>query len=192
MKKIIDFSEICDKPVKELMGQYRVIGTGSSRIVFDIDDKYVLKKPWHKERGSVQSYFEISLYMDTKSSRLCPIIYNTVDCIVAAKTIPLSTPYDKLPVNVDQKKFKNFRILLRKMETIWNHQCNDPEYVEEMVPDWKKIKSSKVYKDIEFLSCYYDLCMDDIWRHSSWGYYRGYFVLIDYGLNKENFDKYYR
>jgi hypothetical protein len=191
MKKVIDFSEICGKKVKELESQYRVIGTGSSRKVFDIDNKYVLKKSCHHTYGIIQTSFEVSLYNGTKSRRLCPVIYNNKDSIIAAKTIPLDTPYSELPSDVDHNKFKKFRKLLRDMKLIWEwYRYDDTKFLDLQVPNWKKIKSSKIYRDIEFLSCY-DICMGDIWRESSWGYYHGYFVIIDYGLNNGDFHQYY-
>jgi hypothetical protein len=138
--------------------KYTLIGSGSCRIVYDLDNGYVVKVA-RDVRGLKQNQAEFDNYQSRKS-----------DFFAEVASISDNSRY---LIMVKAEKESNIRTVLKYYNVkSFNELMRYPMFVEDI--NTKKIGSS------------------DLKRVSNWGIINNIPVLIDYGLNKSIYDKYYR
>ena len=105
MEDIRVLKRICSLSNKEIARNFTFLGEGISRMVYSINENYVVKVA-KIDDGSYQNKVENLVY--THASRhllkyLCPIVYFQPDRIIMRKAIPLSS--------VIKKKYIDLRII---------------------------------------------------------------------------------
>lgn len=184
------------------------IGKGSSRTVYLVENRVIkVAKGRYKRlmRGLAQNRAEYEIWKYATSehgvTHLCPIMDITPDdeALVMARAIPISKAG-----SVPDKIRDDLRLFKRQLRYMYNalhgelrhrldterfirNWSSDPKVQEEM----RKTFRSKLWHDILTLVYDYGLVLGDIVRLSSWGYYKGKFVLIDYGLTKTVLKEWY-
>lgn len=155
------FEEIYLMSKKEISGKYKLLGEGGGRLIYGLDDRYVIKLS-KSDGGDEQCEQEYYIYNDIEENLkryLCPVIWYKDDMLIMRKAIPLAK-------NRKEKSKNVFKFL--------NVGINDTLYLNTM----KLIEA-------------YDLLYGDIKSLSSWGMIDNQIVLIDYGCTNEIYDKYF-
>ncbi len=138
-------------------GEYKLIGFGSCRRVFNLNNGYVVKVATD-ERGIEQNKAENSIFHNSKSPFFAEINHISDDCrfLVMAKA----------------KQIK-------KIRTVYNfYKVRNLDHL---------LKVNNLYEDLKNN----ELSTGDLNRASSWGFVNGVPVIIDYGLTRSLFKKYY-
>lgn len=187
------FEDLLKLTRKQIRKEYECIGKGSSREVYELANEVVLKVA-KDDRGIAQILTEVTLHDEMKSSInplpiFCPILFSSNNLLVMPKAIPLNQ-YKLIP---EEKKLevRRFKFAIKKVCNIIKSEMNNqanylPE--EEVI----RIKESELFETIYRLYREYQLLPGDMSRPSSWGLYDGRIVLIDYGLTKNIWNKFYR
>jgi hypothetical protein len=158
------------------------LSSGSSRIVFVLPDNTVLKLAKNK-RGLKQNEAESNSKM--KSKFLNKIL------AVAKNFAWINTRFlDKIKEKDFEKmtgiNFKDFGEAIK-------YGLQDVSDNDKIKPkNFDKVCKSEIYQELERLGKRFKLMPGDIARISSWGTINGIPILIDAGLTKEIFDKYYK
>lgn len=156
-----EFEDIISMDRAKLARNYRLIGRGSSREVFEIDKDHVLKVP-NSEKGIYQCRVEYKLYTivnEYYKKYLCPIVLFENNRLLMKKAVPLrKSAYPR-----------GFRIY----ELLNYNDRNEYKY------------------DLKTLAKTYDLLYVDLLNLSSWGIYKGRYVLVDYGCTNRIYDAFY-
>lgn len=168
-----------------LMRKYKVLGQGSSRIVFDIINGKVLKVA-KGNKGILQNNLEHEIYSQYKSRRLCPVYECDGNFLIAGKAISL-TDYRSIPKDMKEKVREHKKLLKKISKVLELETYGCPIENKEL----KDAKRTGLYKFIKKMLVKYFLIPGDIFRPSSWGIYNNRIVLIDYGCNQEIYRKYY-
>jgi hypothetical protein len=179
------YASICNLSFSELKEQFPIVGRGSSRIVFDLSGGTVLKMVRVSAKGQIQHETELELHhyaQDWTHNRLCPILHYSNDKIICRKAIPLNTPYHRLSPELIPI-FRRMRVRLHDFELIYR----EGRRTEGLSEPYEKLINLALYQDIECLISNFCLLPGDLFKRSSWGYWRKKFVLIDYGLKKNDF-----
>lgn len=150
-----DFDEL-RKKVKNK--EYKLIGSGSSRLVYDLNNGYVLKVA-KDIRGLNQNEAENKIYQSCKSTFFAEIIE------VSENNVFLVMP--------KAKKIKNINTVLK-----YYKKRNIQALLLDTLLD-EDIGANSIGKG-------------DLKRASNWGIIDGVPLIIDYGLTKSIFKKYYR
>jgi hypothetical protein len=190
------------------ISQQKPVGKGSSRTVYLMGNRVAkVARGRYKRlmRGLAQNRAEYEIWKYATSERgvthLCPIIDITPDdeILVMAKATPISN-LKEMPESARE----NLRVFKRRLRYIYiamcgkhRHQINTERVIEynsnpKTQQEMRKTFKSKLWYDIQTLVYDYGLVLGDIVRPSSWGYYKGRFVLIDYGLTKTVLDEWYK
>jgi len=155
------FEELYLTDHHSLKDKYKFLGQGASRIVYAIDETYVVKFSKNKT-GKYQCKTEDYIYnnIDPKYRKyFCPIIWYKEGMIVMRRALPLT------------------EILGLKHGNIF-------EYTSIR-------RSSDFFKNIKTIAKHYDLLYPDIKAISSWGILDQKPLLIDYGCTNALYDKYF-
>lgn len=156
-------STISNMSIDEFDYNYDLLGEGSSRIVYGIDNNYVAKVA-KNEAGYWQCRIEHYIYTHADNNLkkyLCPVIWSNDRLLVMERTIPLLS------------------FARRKEPSIFNVLGIN--------------HSNPFYNDINNIIDNYDLLYNDTISISSWGILKGkYYVLIDYGCTNKLFHDYFR
>ena len=156
------FNDIIYMNYESIRRNFPLIGEGSGRIVFQIENDFVLKFPKNK-MGALQSKVENNIYdkCETKLRKyLCPIYMYKNDRLIMLRTMPLIQI-------VGYKGLKINQVFRMKNE-------------------------ESFYKDIERLAKKNDLLVPDVMAVSSWGIINDKKpYLIDYGCTNKLYDKYF-
>ena len=154
--------EILELNKEDLDNHFEVLGHGAGRIVYAINDDYVLKVA-KNESGIKQCANEIYIYQSVEpkyKKYLCPILGYAPDRNLMLR----ANPFRKLPN--------------RKHTSIFDvYDVSHPDRFE---------------KDIEKLTYNYDLLHGDAFSATSWGLLGDKLVMIDYGCTNSVYDFYYR
>lgn len=189
------------------------IGKGSSRTVYDNGDKVVKRATGEYKRlmrGCAQNRAEYELYERAQYDSitcLCPVYDITSDDeeLTMAKAIRLTGGWGQPLVFPDEHREK-LRLFKRQLKDLYavfhgHRKCeikgairrrrqmykNNPKRLKE----FDSVVKSKLFQDLMILIYEYELMLGDLGRLSSWGFYKGRFVLIDYGATKSVMEEYY-
>lgn len=155
------FEDVVLMNYDSLYRNFPIIGEGSGRVVFQINNKYVLKFPKSK-MGMLQCKIEHEIYdkIDSKLKKyLCPIYLHKNGRLIMLRTIPL------LQI-VGCRGLKIYDVFRMKNEVSF-------------------------YKDIKKIAKNHDLLFPDVMAVSSWGIVSNKPYLIDYGCTNKLYDKYF-
>lgn len=155
------FEGVINEDINSLSRHFRIIGRGSSRVIFALDRNTVLKVPISL-RGKYQSRVENKVYTNAGEdlkNYLCPILV-----------------YD------------NNRLIMKRAETVNYRMYPRNTTILNILP-WEYKEEYR--RDINKLIKDFDLLQADLLRLSSWGMYMGRFVLVDYGCTNRLFDEFY-
>lgn len=116
------FDKIYKMDFKEIRRRYDYLGQGISRIVFGLNEKYVIKLAKGRE-GFYQNSVEIYVYDNAKKYRkfLCPIMRGKKELILMKRAIPLSSYTNSEIVDL-RKMFKDdedFEMLMEFKEKFY-------------------------------------------------------------------------
>ena len=175
-----------DKRIEYVRGLLPVIGSGTGRIVFDIDGSYVLKLAKNR-KGIAQNEVEITIGSYDENKYILANIFDSDDnytWIVAEKAKKISPKRFKDLVGVDIKY-----VYYGVSNMLSNMSYNIPDDIQEII------------NDNEFVNEIHDLCANhsvdigDLNKLSSFGesvrYGEPSVIVIDYGLNDEVYQEYY-
>lgn len=155
------FEEIFLMSKKEIDNKFKYLGEGGGRIVYDINNDYVLKLS--KFRGGYkQCETENYIYHNVQQhlkKYLCPVVWYKEDMIIMRKAIPLAKERKEKHKNVFR------RLGISEEDTLYIN-------IEELVKTFNLL-----YGDIKSLS--------------SWGILDNQIILIDYGCTNKIFRKYF-
>ncbi len=150
------------------------LSSGSSRIIYLTDDKQVLKVA-KNDRGIAQNKVEVKVHSPnvnktTKSDK---------------DGIWKLSPYcDK----ITEKEFEKLTgVAFKDFGEAVGHGIND----DKKPKNFDKIAKSAIYKEVIRLNKEYKLLPGDMVRISSWGECDGKPVLLDAGLTRDVYDRYY-
>lgn len=184
------------------------LGAGSSRDVYLQDKKTVLKVSGRKGdrlmRGLAQNRteYETFLYATAEHgvTHLCPVIdiTPTDEVVTMARAIPLHR-FTKTATPKQQQHCRKFKKRLRMMECILLNakspmdivKSQDDLIMEYGRKEYKSLINSKLFGDVSTLVFNYGLLVGDLVCKKAWGYYKGKFVLVDYGLTKATWNELY-
>jgi hypothetical protein len=144
-----------------LKKEYKFLGQGASRIVYAINEDYVVKLSKNRT-GKYQCRTEYYIYNNIEEEYkiyFCPIVWYKEGMIVMRRAEPFS------------------EILGLKHGSIF-------EYTSIK-------RSSEFFRTIKKIATRYDLLYPDIKAISSWGIFEKKPVLIDYGCTNSLYDKYF-
>lgn len=155
------FEDIFLMSKKEIDNKFKYLGEGGGRIVYAINNDYVLKLSKFSG-GYKQCETENYIYHNVQQhlkKYLCPVVWYKEDMIIMRKAIPLAKKRKEKHNNV-------FRRLGISEEDI-------------------------LYINIEELVKTFNLLYGDIESLSSWGILDNQIILIDYGCTNKIFRKYF-
>ncbi len=155
------FENIYEANRNYIKKNYKYLGEGASRIVFEINDDYVMKVSKGKT-GNYQCRTENYIYTNIQEKNkkyFCPIIWYKKGMIVMRKAVPFT------------------EIIGHKHGSIF-------EYTNIKA-------DSLFFKNIKKIARHYDLLYPDIKAISSWGILDEKPILIDYGCTNKLYDNYF-
>lgn len=145
----------------QLVKRYKIVGRGSSRVVFAVDRSHVLKVPT-STKGIYQCRVEYKIYTNVNEylkKYLCPILLLENNRLLMKRAMPLS--YQHLPGH----------------PSIFN-----------MLDSMER---NEFRRDLRILANTFDLLHNDVLSLTSWGVYNGRYVLVDYGCTNKLYDEFY-
>lgn len=174
--------------------ELQVLGSGSSRLVYDLKYGKVLKVARNK-KGRVQNMFEANIEgfesVRTKVHTSCPkgtwvIAEKVTQCNI--EKYDLRGYFNKL--------FGRKQVLLDFLRFSY-FSSDDPEmakrYATRIGDILPMMEGSSFLNQLHNFVKEYKLCVADLTRNGQWGVRKnGEFVIVDYGLDEKLFEKYYR
>lgn len=157
------------------------LGAGSSRVVFVLPDENILKLA-KNDRGIEQNEVESNPKMKSK-------ILNKILGKAKNHAWIITQYLDK----IKEKEFEEMTgINFKDFGSAISYGLQDVADTTRKKPKcFDEVSDSFVYKELERLGEKFSLLPGDMIRISSWGCRDGHPVLIDAGLTKAIFDKYY-
>lgn len=155
------FENIYLSNIHSVKAKYEFLGEGASRVVYGIDENFVVKISKNKT-GKYQCKTENYIYstLSEKNKKyFCPIVWYKSGMIVMRRAISFS------------------EILNRKHGSIFEYSNIK--------------KDSEFFKNVRKISKHYDLLYPDVKTISSWGILDDKPVLIDYGCTNKLYDYYF-
>lgn len=146
---------------KRLLRHYRLIGRGSSRAVFAVSKNYVLKVPT-SEKGIYQCRVEYDIFTNSDE------YFKKYLCPIVL--------------------FENDRLLMKRAVPLKNMMYPVRLSIFNLLP---REERNEFKHDLKLLAKTYDLLYNDIMNISSWGIYKGEYVLVDYGCTNRIYDEFY-
>lgn len=179
LQELSDIKEFSDR-VKFAKDKWKLLGEGSSRTVFEINQELVIKVA-HNEKGLFQNKVE----MDPKAQRNCtnPVVVADAEgkWIIIKHTSPITKEKFKDIIGFGFDQFMNALFYKFNNES---DEWSPPK-------DYEEIERSDFFKCLSLLVLECDLQIGDLDKPSSYGELDGKVVLRDYGLNRKVYDKYY-
>lgn len=155
------FENIYSTNIRIIKNKYEFLGEGASRIVYGIDENYVVKISKNKT-GKYQCSTENQIYstVDEKDKKyFCPVLWYKSGMIFMRRAFPFT-------------------------EAIGCRHGSIFEYTNIK-------KDSDFFKNLRKITKHYDLLYPDIKAISSWGILDKKPVLIDYGCTNKLYDYYF-
>lgn len=184
------------------------VGKGSSRTVYDIGGGHVAKvaqgASTRFQRGLAQNRAEYTIYENAVLDDIthiapCQSITTTDEVLVMRKLTP-ANDYKNMTPKMREKSLELARRHKYIDAIFWGAKAHEiPNRIEafiykskkELRPKIRAFVRSKLFRDLMIIIYQYGLSLGDICRISSWGYYRGKYVLIDYGATQDVLIDYY-
>lgn len=202
MEREMELKEICNTlleglTARNIKDKFEVLGTGSSRVVFDAGE-FVIKKAKNNIKGLLQNDTEQTMFDDAGrfESLLCPVIGSS-ECgtfLVMQKAMSLKKAKElsgevKAEVNLFIKS-------LKKMKELHLETSNQSSKVFGYNSGLSQEEKDEIWESDLFMSIFsliedYSLISGDCFSATSWNYLNGEMVLIDYGLKKDDYFKHY-
>jgi len=186
--KILDsFKKFSDK-IKYAKSKLTKLGEGSSRIVFDMKDGYVLKLA-KNEKGLEQNLTDGDWGIQRMYPDLVPELKErdeNDDCywlIVKAGKKITPNRFKELT----KMSFKEFGKALTDVELNYNGKRKLTDGVKQLLDDEDSILSR-----VSDMMMNFDITAGDLTRISSWGEVDGKAKILDAGLTKTTFNTHYR
>ena len=173
--------------IKYVQSHLKRIGSGSARIVYEIDDKHVLKLARNK-KGIAQNYVEADWGLHNMYDNILPELIETDEdnlwLIVEKANKITKKEFEKL-TGVDFLEFGNtLRYELANRES---------SYVPWSKPeDYEEIIDNEFFHDIIDMSINFDFPSGDFEKISSYGEIDNNPVVVDPGLTKDVYKEFYK
>lgn len=155
------FEKIYSSDKYTLAKQYEFLGEGASRVVYGIDENFVVKVAKNKTghyQCSTENYIYSNISAENKKY-FCPVILYKKNMIFMRRATPFTDLLD------------------RKRGSIFDYTSIK--------------KDSVFFKNVRKISKHFDLLYPDIKSITSWGILDEKPVLIDYGCTNELYDYYF-
>jgi len=187
--KVLDSLSSFSKKIQYAKKFLKKLGEGSSRIVFDLEDGYVLKLA-KNEKGLEQNLTDGDYGLQRMYPELVPELKDrddNDDCywLIVKKGTKIKPSEFKTLTGLD---FKTFGKALTDVKLYYDGRL-------QKVPD----ESKKYWEDedsivnkVADLMINYDMPYGDLVRISSWGIVDGKAKIVDAGLTNTTFNTYYR
>jgi hypothetical protein len=159
---------------------FEKLGEGSSRTIFRMNEKLVLKIA-HNDRGIVQNEAEMKPAMQRPCTNHVLAADSQGKWVIVRFTENITKEQFKKLVGVSFDSFMNGLFYVFNNES---RDFNEPKNYEE-------IKKNGLFVAIRELIAECDLQIGDIDKADSWGELDGRVVLRDFGLTREVYDEYY-
>lgn len=179
----LDAFHSLSKKVQYTKSKLKKIGEGSSRIVFDLEDGYVLKLAKNTkgiEQNSIENDPEL------QKTNLVPVVKNSHKediFLISEKASPIKEKYFE---NISKINFKDFSEALKL-----NKKLDDGK-IQEIPEKYKDVLENDFYQDVYNLMTNFDFSPGDLGRISSWGSLKNKLVLLDSGLTEDIYKNHYR
>lgn len=177
------------KRIRFVSEKYPKIASGSSRVVFDINDKFVLKLA-KNEKGIAQNETENDWVLQSSYESIIAPIYKSADdgtWLVSFKAKKMTKSLFKAILGYSFDDFGRWLIYY-----YYEHNPNRyirPSPVNQELEEL--ISASEFGFEIKNLMLDFDMPYGDLVRISSYGELGGRVVLVDYGLNQQTYDTFY-
>lgn len=180
--KEIEKADTYKEKIKLAEKNFKHVSSGSSRIVYKTKDNTIIKLA-KNDKGIAQNKAESNPEM--KSKYINKIIKHA-DNYSWLETFYLDKIMEKDFEDMTKVNFKDFGIAIKYglKEVSGNTDKNKPK-------NFDKIEKSDIYKEMLRLGKKFKLMPGDLSRISSWGMKNNQPVLIDAGLTKKIFEKFY-
>jgi hypothetical protein len=176
LSEIKDFEDRVDF-AKE---RWKLLGEGSSRTAFQINDKLIIKIA-HDKKGISQNLVE----MHPKAQMSCtnPIVIADAEgkWVIMRNTDPLTKEEFKKNVGFGFNQFMNALF----------YKFNNESDAWSPPKEYEEIEKSKLFNEVAELVFNNDLLLGDLEKINSWRSLDGRPVIADYGLDKKTYNKYY-
>lgn len=170
------------KKVQYAKSKLKKLGEGSSRIVFDLNDGYVLKLAKNikgQEQNSIENDPEL------QKTKLVPLVKNSHKedvFLISEKASPIK---EKEFQSISKINFKDFS------ETLKLNKKLDDGKIEEIPEKYKDVLENEFYQEVYNLMNNFDFSPGDLGRISSWGILNNKLVVLDSGLTEEIYRNHY-
>jgi hypothetical protein len=162
------------------------ISSGSSRVVYIIGDK-VLKVAKNK-KGLSQNENEYNLHNDSYTSGLAPVFDYHPDFYWIEMKLAKKVNFKRFE-ELTGMNFNNYVAVLSN-DNIKNKKLNFPK--RKKIADEDDILNNEFYFNIVDLIHNYNLTYGDLYRINSYGEIDNEIVLIDFGLDDETYNTFYK
>lgn len=155
------FEKLTSKPAKEITHEFKYIGEGASRKVYEVNELYIIKIP-KGTSGKEQSDFENYLYNNANlkfKKYLCPILFYNNYRTIMKKAVPVKDL-------ISDRDLSIFDVLNFSSKDIFK-------------------------KNLKEFTKLYGLLYPDIKSITSWGLIENKPFLIDYGCTNKIYNKYF-
>jgi hypothetical protein len=159
---------------------FEKLGEGSSRTIFRMNEKLVLKIA-HNDRGIVQNEAEMKPAMQRPCTNHVLAADSQSKWVIVRFTENITKADFKKLVGVSFDSFMGGLFYVFNNES---RDFNEPKNYDE-------IKKNGLFQQIRELIAECDLQIGDIDKPDSWGKMDGKVVLRDFGLTREVYDEYY-
>jgi hypothetical protein len=179
LKEMSDLKDFDDR-VALAKKHYKQLGIGSSRTIFQMDKKMVLKVA-HNDKGIAQNQAEMSPKMQRPCTNHVLVADAKGKWIIIRFTETVSKESFKKMTGLGFDSFMNALF----------YKFNNDSDKWSRPKNYEEIKKHPLFKCMVELTADCDLQIGDIDKPSSWGELDGRPVLRDYGLTREVWDKFY-
>jgi len=160
-------------------------------VVYALGNGLVLKVAFNKvgqqQNINERNTFRKAVLLNDYES-FCPVLMGSSNILVMPKVeiwkdnnMAALEKYTENPGSEIITKYKEWNSFYEKLCAVFIQYVEIPDDVEISNDDNRYDKRLKYTID-HFINCY-DLSANDLCRISSWGLYKGHYVLIDYGLS---------
>lgn len=183
LAKIDSFNSFAQK-IKYCKSIFNQLASGSSRVVFEYDNDYVLKVA-KNEKGIAQNKLENDGFIQ-QSDCVTKIIKegNDNSWLLVQRAKKITPKMFEGLTGINFKLFGNYidaRVNFKKY------------YIAQMSKEeLDKLSDNEFVNDVLDIMVNFDMPIGDIARISSWGEVGGKAVLTDYGLSKDIYNEYYK
>lgn len=166
-----------------------LLGKGSSRMVFLLDENKVLKLAYN-EAGLAQNSVENNPEIHEKYGKILNKIYRTshdLSWVIAQRTLVPHPKELQNHIGMTIQEMIDYQEATHK-----NSFENNPEMLIELYEKYSEENENKpIAREIIDMALYHNFLGGDFIRYDSWGKVDGDFKIHDYGLTKEVWDEYY-